>query len=202
MKRINTLLLFLLLLGTSCVKQTNEQDNTAKNDFVTIENGAFMLNGQPYYFMGANYWYGMNIGMEKMGDRERLVKELDQMKAMGITNLRILASSEGDENQAFQVHPTMQTAPGKYNQEVLEGLDFFLNEMGKRDMKAVMVLNNFWTWSGGMPQYLQWVGKGEIPYPQISNEWNKFTDYSKQFYANEEASKMFEDHLKVLSWKN
>ncbi|NME71201.1 glycoside hydrolase 5 family protein [Flammeovirga aprica] len=198
MKRLNTLLLFVLLFAVSCVKQTKEQGNSAKNNFVTIENGALMLNGQPYYFMGANYWYGMNIGMEKLGDRQRLIKELDQMKAMGITNLRILASSEGDENQAFQVHPTMQSAPGKYNREVLEGLDFFLSEMGKRDMKAVMVLNNFWTWSGGMPQYLQWAGKGEVPYPQISNEWNKFTDYSKQFYANEKASKMFEEHLKVL----
>ncbi|ANQ52746.2 cellulase family glycosylhydrolase [Flammeovirga sp. MY04] len=187
--------LAILLFTTSCVKSTQEQ--VSKTNFVTVESDRLMLDGSPYYFMGANYWYGMNIGMEN-DDRDRLLRELDQMKAMGITNLRILASSEGDENQEFQVYPTMQTAPGKYNEEVFVGLDFLLDEMKKRDMKAVMVLNNFWTWSGGMPQYLQWAGKGAVPYPQISKEWNKFTDYSKQFYADEKASKMFEDHLKVV----
>ncbi|MBD0404234.1 cellulase family glycosylhydrolase [Flammeovirga sp. EKP202] len=198
MKKRNILLLFLFLVGASCVKQTKEQGNSTLNDFVTIQNGALVLNESPYYFMGANYWYGMNIGMEKEGNRQRLINELDQMKAMGITNLRILASSEGDENQSFQVHPTMQSAPGKYNEEVFEGLDFLLTEMKKREMKAVMVLNNFWTWSGGMPQYLQWAGKGEVPYPQISKEWEKFTDFTTQFYTNEEANQMFEAHLKVL----
>lgn len=196
--KVNLVIMMLLIWSTSCVKPTTEQIKSSKTDFVTIENEELVLNGNPYFFMGANYWFGMNLGMEKEGNRQRLLNELDQMKAMGITNLRILASSEGDENQPFQVHPTMQFAPGKYNMEVIEGLDFFLAEMAKRNMKAVMVLNNFWTWSGGMPQYLQWAGKGEIPYPQISKEWNKFTDYSKQFYANEKAADMFRDHLTFL----
>ncbi|WP_281614834.1 cellulase family glycosylhydrolase [Flammeovirga sp. SubArs3] len=200
MKEIKLLLKYMILLVVvaSCSKPTQEQSTSLNNNFVMVQNGAFFLNGNPYYFMGANYWYGMNIGMEKGGNRQRLINELDQMKNMGITNLRILASSEGDENQSFQVHPTMQTAPGEYNEDVFVGLDFLLQEMGKRDMKAVMVLNNFWTWSGGMPQYLQWSGKGAIPYPQISKEWNKFTDYSKQFYSDEKALKMFDDHLRVL----
>ena len=35
-----------------------------------------------------------------------------------------------------------------------------LAELGQRDMKAVIYLNNFWDWSGGMPAYLNWVGNG------------------------------------------
>ncbi|OHX64406.1 glycoside hydrolase 5 family protein [Flammeovirga pacifica] len=198
MNRINLLFGLIVLLFSSCMKSMQEGKTTTSSGFVTVENDRLMLDNQPYYFMGANYWYGMNIGMEKGGDRIRLMKELDQMQEMGITNLRILASSEGDENQQFQVHPTLQPSPGKYNEEVFVGLDFLLDEMKKRDMKAVMVLNNFWTWSGGMPQYLQWAGKGEVPYPQISKDYNTFTNYSKQFYADEKASKMFENHLKVL----
>ena len=30
--------------------------------------------------------------------------------------------------------------------------------MGKRGMKAVVALNNFWEWSGGFEQYLEWAG--------------------------------------------
>ncbi|MBB6461727.1 glycoside hydrolase 5 family protein [Flammeovirga kamogawensis] len=194
LSRIITLLLCVLLY--SCAKNTAE--NSSIPSFVKVENGKLMLDNQPYYFMGANYWYGMNLGMKDVGNRTRLIKELDQLQAMGVTNLRVLASSEGDSTQKFQVQPTMQTAPGNYNQEVLEGLDFFMNEMNKRNMKAVMVLNNFWTWSGGMPQYLVWTGKGEVPYPQVSNDWNKYTNYAKTFYSNQEAIEMFNKHLRFL----
>jgi len=30
--------------------------------------------------------------------------------------------------------------------------------MRKRNMKAVVALNNFWEWSGGFEQFLQWEG--------------------------------------------
>jgi hypothetical protein len=62
----------------------------------------------------------------------------------------------------YCIHPALQTAQEIYNEDVFEGLDFLLSEMGKRDMKAVMVLGNFWTWSGGFPQYY---GEGRPPRP-------------------------------------
>jgi mannan endo-1,4-beta-mannosidase len=57
-------------------------------------------------------------------------------------------------------------SPGVYDDNLFEGLDFLLSEMAKRDMKAVVVLSNYWTWSGGFAQYLKWAGYGDIPYPQ------------------------------------
>jgi len=35
----------------------------------------------------------VNLGAEIKGDRDRLVKELDQLIELGITNLRIMAGS-------------------------------------------------------------------------------------------------------------
>ena len=52
--------------------------------------------------------------------------------------------------------PRLDGIPRRVQHRVLDGLDYFLAEMGKRDMKAVMVLNNFWQWSGGMGQYVSW----------------------------------------------
>ncbi|HND43671.1 MAG TPA: beta-mannosidase, partial [Cyclobacteriaceae bacterium] len=119
-------------------------------DFVQVRDGKFVQHGKPYHFIGANMWYGCYLGSDKVeGGKERLVRELDFLKKEGITNLRVLGASE---LSAFDNHfPfTIQTAPDQYDESLLQGLDFLLAEMKKRDMKAVIYLTNYWNWSGGM----------------------------------------------------
>ncbi|PKQ65026.1 hypothetical protein BZG02_04100 [Labilibaculum filiforme] len=190
-KFLGLLILFASIIFSSC-----QQEN--KTNFVKVEAMTFTINGKDYNYKGANYWQGMNLGAPKSGDRERLIRELDQMQALGITNLRILAASEADSAMRYCIHPALQIAPGVYNEDIWQGLDFLLAEMGKREMKAIMVLGNFWTWSGGFPQYLQWAGMGDVPYPQEPpTSWQEFTDYSKQFYSNDSAQQMMRNHIKT-----
>lgn len=194
MKQMLNLMVLCLILLSAC-----NNDNAFYDGFVKVKNGSFYLDGEEYLFFGANYWQGMNLGAPKGGDQERLIRELDRLQSLGLTNLRVLAASEGDSLMRFCVHPALQNGPGEYNQDVWEGLDFLLSEMGKRKMKAVMVLGNFWTWSGGFPQYLRWAGMGEVPYPQEPEfSWQNFTDYSKQFYFNPIAQEMMRDHIKTV----
>ncbi|MEL6923850.1 MAG: hypothetical protein AAFO94_07360, partial [Bacteroidota bacterium] len=64
--------------------------------FVRCEGQQFIKDGEPYHYLGVNYWYGMNLASAgPRGDRERLLRELDQLQQMGISNLRIMAASEG-----------------------------------------------------------------------------------------------------------
>jgi mannan endo-1,4-beta-mannosidase len=187
------LVVFILVVITifSCTEK--------KNEYIKVENGNFILDEKEYSFIGSNYWQGMNLGAPESGDRSRLIRELDFLQSMGVTNLRVLAASEADEEMKYCIHPALQTAPGIYNEDLWEGLDFLLAEMDKRDMTAVMVLGNFWTWSGGFPQYLKWVQKDTIPFPQDPNySWQNFTDYSKQFYLNEEAQELMDNHIKTV----
>lgn len=170
-----------------------------QDDFVKVIDNDFSLNGDNYVFIGANYWQGMNLGAPKSGDRKRLIRELDHMQSLGITNLRVLAASEGDEAMKYCIHPALQNGPGIYNEDLWSGLDFLLNEMNKRNMKAVMVLGNFWTWSGGFPQYLKWSRNDTIPFPQDPEySWKNFTDYSQQFYTDEKAQVMMENHIRAV----
>ena len=105
---------------------------TPESKIITIENGQFMRNGQPYYFVGTNFWYGAILGSEgEGGDRERLAKELDFMKAHGIDNLRVLIGGEGENGLLGKIEPNLQPKPGEYNDEVLAGLDYLLMELGK-----------------------------------------------------------------------
>jgi mannan endo-1,4-beta-mannosidase len=193
----NSILLTLLCLTmVSCARY--------KKQLVKVEKGDFIIKNKPYGFIGANYWQGMNLGAPESGNQQRLVRELDKMQALGITNLRILAASEGDEEMKYCVHPALQTGPGIYNEDLWKGLDFLLSEMKKRNMKAVMVLGNFWTWSGGFPQYLKWSGVGDIPFPQDEgHSWDNFTDYSKLFYTNQQAQILMNNHIeKIVQRKN
>jgi mannan endo-1,4-beta-mannosidase len=73
--------------------------------------------------------------------------------------------------------------------------------MKKRDMYAVMCLNNFWNWSGGMAQYVVWAGAADlIPYPppHPGGDWGVFQQFSAQFYSNTKAMELFDNHVKAI----
>src|SRR5215831_19257508 len=148
----------LILIG--CFFAMGANKAAAQNPFVQCRNGKFFTGNKPYYFIGANYWYGGLLANDARG-RQRVIKELDFLVARGVTNLRILAGAEGtgNENGVKRVSPALQPSKGVFNTKLLEGLDFLLSEMGKRNMKAVIFLSNNWEWSGGFLQYLNWNGK-------------------------------------------
>lgn len=134
------------------------------------------------------------------GDRERLIAELDHLHSLCVVNLRIMAGSEGPDGAPWRVSPSLQPAPGQYRKDLLAGLDFLLSEMAKRDMTAVICLNNFWPWSGGFAQYHRWFGGSEIPYPPPApgGSWFGYARYSSRFYRNELALAAFDDHIRKI----
>lgn len=56
----------------------------------------------------------------------RLCRELDSLKSIGIDNLRILVGSDGERGVAAKVEPTLQVAPGVYNDTILQDLTICL----------------------------------------------------------------------------
>ncbi|MCB0742836.1 MAG: mannanase, partial [Ignavibacteriae bacterium] len=120
-----------------------------------------------------------------------------------IDNLRILAASEKSTIEK-SLTPAVQSKLGVYNEDLLEGLDFLLSEMNKRDMHAVIFLNNYWEWSGGMGQYNAWTSKSEAVDPgDFSNKWQEFNDYVSSFYSNEKANEYFKKFInEVITRKN
>ena len=187
-------LLFVLLIVASFYSCKTNQEASVK--YVTVKDGQFYINNERYTFAGANYWQGMHLGSTQYGNREQLRRELDQLKKYGITNLRIMASCEADSTSEYCMQPPLMKAPGIYDDNLWEGLDFLLDEMGKRDMKAVMVLSNFWTWSGGFSQYLKWDGAGDIPYPQEPEySWWDYGQYTKAFFTNETTKEWYRNHV-------
>ena len=188
MNKFSILLIVMLLSATSGLAQ----------EFVQVNGKQFVLEGKPYYYIGANYWYGAILGSKgEGGNRKRLRQELKMMKEKGINNLRVLVGAEGPDDQPYRVTPALQTAPGVYSDTLLDGLDYLLKEMKKHDMTAVLFLHNSWEWSGGYAQYLNWHGHGDIPYPQI-HSWDKFQAYVRKFQQCDPCKAQFADHVRFI----
>ncbi|HUI30476.1 MAG TPA: T9SS type A sorting domain-containing protein [Candidatus Acidoferrales bacterium] len=178
--RVKSIILSILLI---CLR-TNFIH--AQQNYVRVEGTHFTLDGRQYYFVGTNFWYGCYIGSTgATGDTSRLVRELNRMEDAGINNLRILGASELS-NAAMSLKPAIQISPGIYDDSLLAGLDFLLSEMGKRNMHAVIFLNNYWTWSGGMYQYNSWFGGS-------ANQYD-----TSPFYRNAIANDTFKTYISFL----
>ena len=127
MKRLLTA---LFVLFTCCA-------HAIAGKYITVEGNRLMKDGAPYFYVGANFWYGPILGSKgEGGNRERLVYELDSLRSMGVDNLRILVGAERGSKFANSVSPVLQSAPGVYDGALFDGLDYLLAEMEKGNMGA------------------------------------------------------------------
>ena len=87
LKALTAVLLSAIICGCS---------DPATVHHITTEGTRLIKNGKPYRYIGCNIWYASILGSTGMGgDRERLCHELDQLKDLGITNVRILSFRDG-----------------------------------------------------------------------------------------------------------
>jgi mannan endo-1,4-beta-mannosidase len=187
----------ILLLSLAIILQgCSSFITTGSDNFVKVSGRYFVIGDEPYHFAGTNFWAGCYLGSDgSTGDRERLIRELDRLQSIGVSNLRIVGGSENSYLNN-EVQPAIQTAPGVYNEELLKGMDYLLSEMRKRSMYAVIYLNNYWWWTGGMCQYNAWSDSSAIV--PDNGDFGLVMDYSASFYINVKAMELFRNYVKYI----
>ncbi|KAJ2755081.1 hypothetical protein GGI19_001933 [Coemansia pectinata] len=157
----------------------------------------------------------MNLGMSSgpSSGRARVLDDLSTLSSYGVNTVRILAASEGSQygQQPDRMYPALMTSPGTYDMDVLEGLDWFLAQLPRFNVTAVVSLSNYWTWSGGIAQYVSWATETRIPYPvqwdhlrQVfaGGEYQAYLDYTNMFYADplvyNTTQMWFKDHIRQV----
>ena len=187
------LLLFCFLLAA-------KSGFAQQSGFVRVQGQQFTLNGQPYRYIGANYWYGGLLATQGNTGRKRLRKELNFLKKKGVTNLRVMVGAEGlTHGYQYRVLQPLQPEPGKFDESIMAGLDYLLAELGKRDMKAVLHFTNTWEWSGGLGQYLEWNGYAGQPLPKAPGyDWGKYQAYIAQFYTCEPCKSQVDTYVRYV----
>ena len=191
---------FLLVMAATIISgcSKNATENSV-NTLVAQQGTQFIKNGKPYHYIGTNMWYASVLGSEgEGGNRERLCNELDHLKSIGVTNLRILPGPDAGSALANPAKPYLQTAPGVLNDTILKGLDFVIAELDKRGMDAVIYLNNAWDWSGGYGFYLKECGYGDSPNTNEDGGYNRYVEYCANFSREPKAIGMYYDYIKAI----
>ncbi|HET8749692.1 MAG TPA: mannanase [Sphingomicrobium sp.] len=187
------------LLGSSVATTSPIGAPVPARGFVRREGSRLILDGEPWRYVGTNMWYAAYLGADAAyGNRDRLRRELDRVAGLGIRSIRILGSSEMSP-LLHSVKPTFRDETNRYNETLLRGLDFALAEMGKRGLKAVIYLANFWEWSGGFMTYLYWTNGGRyINMNDPAHPWPEFPDMSSDFYGSPKAVAMLRDYVRAV----
>ena len=180
------------LLSLSCL---------AQKGFVKTSGQEFTIDGRPYKYIGANYWYAGLLATNGPAGKERLKKELDFLKKNGIGNVRVMVGAEGTTSYPYRTpsEKALQPRPGEFDETIMAGLDYLLQELGRRDMKAVLHFTNTWEWSGGLGQYLKWNGYGDQPYPKYQGySWERHEQFISQFYSCDSCKDQLDTYIRYV----
>src|SRR5208283_2377683 len=201
---IKTTALALPLIATGCGSLSSRAATAKKSpsDFVAVHNGRFDLSGRPYFYIGTNLWYGCYLSDPALpGGRERMVRELDRLQSIGVTNIRLLAGSETSP-LAGAIPRGITRAPHDWDEALLQGLDFSLAEMAKRNMRGILFVSNYWQWSGSFAQYVRWITGETIPDPDrpvmARGDWAGFMRFSARLYTTPAANELYRGYISHL----
>ena len=68
-----------LVLALFCLVAISSQAQK-QQPRITVKGTQFFKGDKPYSYIGTNYWYGSLLASKKVGDRKRLLRELDLMQ--------------------------------------------------------------------------------------------------------------------------
>lgn len=161
----------------------------------------FFRDGKPFVISGFNHWAALPLAREgNAAGWDQLRRDLDALQGLGINVLRILGASEGPDTEPLRIVPSLQPAAGQYDAASVTGLLKLVAELESRKLLAIVMMNNFWHWSGGMTQYLAWAGAGPVPYPppHPGGSWDRYQRHAATFYSNDKAKALYAallDHI-------
>jgi mannan endo-1,4-beta-mannosidase len=144
----------LILAGLLAILVATPVPAPALQGIVRAQGDGFVLDGQPFRFVGTNAFY-MAL-MTALGSPAHADDQLALAQALGFTVLRIWGFADGPGTgmgaNAFQ------PAPGVYNETALRALDYVLHKADLAGVRLIIPLVNGNPEFGGVPQYLQWCG--------------------------------------------
>ena len=167
----------------------------------TVKGTRFVKDGKPLFISGINYWAGPTLARDgNQPGWDQVRRDLDGIQAAGLNMIRTCVATEGPDSEPYRIVPTIQPAMGQYDPAGIGGVMRFSEELQKRGLYAIYMLNNFWQWSGGFAQYLSWAGAGAIPYPPPTpgGSWDRFQHFAGGFYNNQKAVAAYNAFINFL----
>jgi mannan endo-1,4-beta-mannosidase len=163
------------------------------NKGFTMDNSSLLV--------GANLWQAIIWASKDDHDHlGRLRRELDVLKNNNVGFVRVLASIQKHPS-TFSIQTPCQTDALDSGLACLKSLKIVLDELQKREMKAIVVFNNFWHWSGGFNSYMAWTGEEDYAeFGPTSNNFKitKFFMKAAKFYKSKKANILYDNFIKLF----
>ncbi|MES1158219.1 MAG: cellulase family glycosylhydrolase [Haliangium ochraceum] len=169
--------------------------------YLEVRGTRFFRDDKPFFVNGFNYWSALPLSREgNTAGWDQLRRDLDSLQGLGVNMLRIMGGTEGPDSESLRIVPSLQPSPGQYDPASVTGLLKLVRELESRKLFAIVMMNNFWHWSGGMAQYLAWAGEGAIPYPppHPGGSWDRYQKHTARFYSSAKAKTIYADLLRFL----
>jgi len=164
------------------------------NNFVSVKDGHFVLDNQPFYFAGTNNYY-LDYASTPM-----INNVLENASKMGLKVIRCWGFVNGTESNGVVIQPSL----GVYNPNGLDTLDYTIMRADQLGLKLIIVLSNNWDDFGGMNWYVQQAGlKNHEDFYTNSNVISKFEDYIKFVldHKNIYTGIQYKDDPTIMGWE-
>lgn len=119
-------------------------------EFVTRDGTGLFVEDEAYRIEGCNTYYLMVYAADDTL-RGYVDAVLDAAADLELNAVRTWAFNDGPD-----AWNALQTAPGKFSEKVLRGLDYVVEQAGRRGLRLILPLVNYWPDYGGMDQYVAW----------------------------------------------
>ena len=144
-----------------------------------------MTGGKNFVFAGWNQWEVLEAASDApapfrhlpLPGREHIVRLMNEAVTNGLKVVRMWAHT------ITQGH-AIQSSPGVWNEQILEGMDFVLDQARRRGLKIIWALADNWYPVGGVGQYV---------------EWSSTARRHQDFFTDDLAMKYFEDTFTTLA---
>jgi mannan endo-1,4-beta-mannosidase len=144
--------------------------------FVRREGTRLAIDGQSFYFAGANQYY-LFYKSRKMID-----EVLEDAAHMGLTVMRTWAFCDGEYNDGFCFQPK----PRVYDENTFRNLDYAIHKASTLGIRLILTFVNNWDAFGGMNAYVRW-----SPTARTHDD----------FYSDPETKAIYRDYLNYVLWR-
>lgn len=183
-KLLSGLLAVTLIAGTLLGSLTaSAKAADYKEGFVYSEGTHFYLDGEKFYFAGANaydFFTKQSNGGKDIG-KEEIDLRMSQMKEIGINVIRVWGFGSRDGYR-------FEDGVGDYNEGTFSVMDYTMKSAKENGIRVIITLENYWDAYGGIDQKLQWAGLSG------GSHANR-----RQFFTNETCKKRYKDYFNYFA---
>ncbi|XP_015070753.2 mannan endo-1,4-beta-mannosidase 4-like [Solanum pennellii] len=198
----NSLIFILVAILTIFLNEfSNPIKASLDSNFVYIDGTHFALEGKPFYLNGFNSYWLMYMASDP-STRNKVTNIFQQASKYKMNVARTWAFADGGSRP-------LQSAPGVYNEQMFQGLDFVISEAKNYGIHLILSLVDNFEAFGGKKQYVAWaVQKGQ----KLTSDDDFFTNpMVKKFYknyikdvltrVNKITNVAYKDDPTILSWE-